>query len=257
MTINIRKHESSHYYFRDGTPCYEVPKKTGSGMRKTTIADARALQLLPSVTTILRIIHKPALQDWLVGQAVRAVMDTPRLPGESKNDFVERVLVQDRIQDMESSAAAGLGTAIHDALEDALTGGVVDESMLPYVKPVLPIMESLGKLMWSEKVLVGKGYAGKCDAAAETDEHIVVVDFKSVGKAALPLASYDDHKMQLAAYAKPIANTSNKHILTANIYISTVSPGLVNLCLNDHWEEDYDAFINARNLWAYMNKYKS
>lgn len=256
MTISLRKPESSHWYFKDGTPCFELPKKSGQGMKRPTLADARELGLLPSVTTILRIVHKPALQDWLIMQAVGAVMNTPRLEGEKTDEFIERVLVKDRVQDMESGIAASRGTAIHAALEAALQGQPFDDIFKPYVEAVFPILESLGKVVWSEKILVGDGYAGKGDVGLETDRHIAVIDFKSVGKAALPLESWPDHRMQLAAYAKAVGNTANKHVLTGNIYLSTITPGLVNLCLNEDWERDYEAFRNAQELWGYMNSYQ-
>lgn len=256
MSISIRKSESSHYYWPNGTPCFELPKKSGNGMKRTTLADARELGLLPSVTTILKIIHKQGLQDWLIMQAVKAVMTVPRLKDEKTDDFLERVLVKDRVQDMESGLAARRGTDIHAALESAIQGEAFDDTLRPYIEAVFPILESLGKVVWSEKVLVGDGYAGKGDVALENDQHIAVIDFKSVGKATLPMDSWPEHRMQLAAYAKAIGNTADKHILIGNIYISTVTPGLVNLCLNEDWSNDYDAFMNAKKLWEYMNKYK-
>lgn len=253
MNINIRKQESSHWYWPNGTPCYELPKKSGNGMKRTTLADARELGLLPSVTGIIRIIHKQGLQDWLIMQSVRAVMTVPRLKDEATDDFLERVLVKDRVQDMESGLAASRGTAIHAALEGAIQGEPIDDTFKPYIEAVFPILESLGKVVWSEKILVGDGYAGKGDVALETDRHIAVIDFKTVGKAALPMESWPDHRMQLAAYAKAAGNTADKHVITGNIYISTVTPGLVNLCLNEDWADDYEAFVNAKKLWGYMN----
>lgn len=255
MSNLVKSSESSHWYYKDGTPCYELQRKTGSGVRKPTLADARNLMLLPSVTTILRVIHKPALQDWMIGQAVKAIMKTPKHKGESKEQFLDRVLVQERVQDAERNLAADRGSAIHKAIEDAIQGREIEQIFKPYIDAVLSIMESMGKVVWSEKIIVGEGYAGRTDVGLETNGHIVVVDFKSVGKASLPNESYPDHKLQLAAYAKPVYTEAKKHVLTANIYLSTVTPGLINLCLNDNWERDYEAFVNAKKLWCYLNDY--
>jgi len=52
--------KSMHWYDRDGKAVFEVPKAKGDGMRATTIADARKLNLYPSVTTVLSVIAKPA-----------------------------------------------------------------------------------------------------------------------------------------------------------------------------------------------------
>ena len=64
--------ESSHWYdSATGEPRHEIPKAKGDGMRKPTIADARKLKLLPSVTSILKVIDKPALTTWKIEQACR------------------------------------------------------------------------------------------------------------------------------------------------------------------------------------------
>jgi hypothetical protein len=55
---------SSHWYSLDGKPCHTVPNKDGDGTRTTTLRDARKLQLLPSVTTIIGILDKPQLTKW-------------------------------------------------------------------------------------------------------------------------------------------------------------------------------------------------
>ncbi len=55
--------KSMHWYDRDGKAVFEVPKAKGDGMRATTIADARKLNLYPSVTTVLSVIAKPSLDE--------------------------------------------------------------------------------------------------------------------------------------------------------------------------------------------------
>ncbi len=251
---NIHKFESSHWYFKDGTPCYDLPKKSGPGNKLPTLADARVLNLLPSVTTILKVLHKPALQDWLVLQAVRAVMNTPRKTGENDEAFLERVLVTDRIQDQESRSAADKGTQIHKAIELAINSEPFEDQWRPYIEAVFPILESLGKIIWSEKILVGDSYAGKCDVGLENDAAITILDFKSTKK--VPTESYREHKMQLAAYAKAVGNTGNKRVVTGNLYLSTQEPGLVRLCMNPDWQDDYNlGFTSARDLWCYMNDF--
>ena len=53
----------NHWYKQDGSPCYEVPyADPKKGMRSTTIRDARKLNLVPSVTTILQVMDKPGLR---------------------------------------------------------------------------------------------------------------------------------------------------------------------------------------------------
>ena len=52
--------ESTHWYAEDGTPVYEVPTAKGDAWRKTTLRDARQMQLAPGVTTIIRCAAAPA-----------------------------------------------------------------------------------------------------------------------------------------------------------------------------------------------------
>jgi hypothetical protein len=64
-----RASESNHWYTRSGVPQYTVEAKKG-GPRNTTLRDARAMGLVPSVTTILNIIAKPGLTLWLQQQVL-------------------------------------------------------------------------------------------------------------------------------------------------------------------------------------------
>lgn len=252
---NIKKFDSSHWYYRNGEPCFELPKKSGDGNKRPTLADARKLGLLPSVTNILNVVHKPNLQDWLIMQAVKAVMETPRQKGESDEAFLERVLVTERIQDLESRTASNRGTEIHKAIELAIQSQPFEEPWRPYVEAVFPVLENLGKIVFTEKIITGDGYAGKCDIGLEGDHHLMIIDFKSTKK--LPKESYREHRMQLAAYAGGLGNTGDKMVLTANLYLSTENPGQVCLCPNADWKEDLlRGFLPARDLWCYMNDYR-
>ena len=64
-----RASESNHWYTRDGEPMYTVEAAKG-GQRATTLRDARKLSLVPSVTTILNVAAKPALNQWLQRQVL-------------------------------------------------------------------------------------------------------------------------------------------------------------------------------------------
>jgi hypothetical protein len=103
--------ESLHWYTRDGEPAYEVPAAKG-GMRPTTLRDARKLNLVPSVTTIIRCAAAPGLELWKANQLMMAALTLPRRDGEAEKDWLSRV-----VQDSKEQArkAAARGTAIHAA----------------------------------------------------------------------------------------------------------------------------------------------
>lgn len=245
---------SSHWYYPDGRACYEVPYADPSkGMRPTTLKDARKLGLLPSVTTILKCLNKPALNDWMCEQAALAVLTAPRLEGEELDAFVKRVLQDERQQDDESAKARDLGTDIHDALECALNGQPWPESFSPYVNASMVFLQ--GRVVATEKVLVGNGYAGKTDLVLEDANVIRLVDFKSTKN--LPTKeSWTDHRLQTSAYAKALGNTGDKHVATANLYVSTTEPGKVAYFEQDDWQDTYAAgFRPVLQYWQWLNNY--
>ena len=250
---NIKQSEASHWYYPDARPCFEVPYADASkGMRPTTLRDAKKLGLIPSVTTILKVLDKPALTAWKIEQAVLAVLTTPKLADEPLDAFIKRVLTTDKEQDAEAAKARELGTRIHDELESTLNGNpLANPELDPFVMPAYKATVELGKVLATEKIMVGEGYAGRLDAILDGNE-ITVVDFKTTKT--LPKESWTEHRLQLAAYAKALGNTNGKRINTANIYISTVEAGKIVVCQNPDWQETFErGFKPILNYWQFAN----
>lgn len=254
MTTAARPTEiaSAHFYTPDGKPAYEVPKADGKGTRKTTVADARKHGYLPSPTTILKLMAKPQLDTWKQEQACLAVLTSPRREGESLDAFVHRVLHEDREQDAERDAAGRMGTEIHNAIECALKGLPCNPNLLPYVNAVLEKIKPLGRVVFTEKILVGDGYAGRTDAGMENDTTITVLDFK--GCKSLPKAPYDEHRMQMAAYAAALGNTGDKIVQCANVYIDRNIPGDVVVHPIWNWQDEYRKFRLLLTYWYLSNE---
>ena len=263
----VRTTNGSHWYYTDGNPCYELPKKDGKGMKTPTLADARKLNLLPSVTTLLNILDKPALNDWKVTQGVLAVLTTPRQPGEADDAFVHRVLQVERVQDQESSTARDKGTEIHAALEAYFLGQEVPEAMLPWIEPAAKAIIAHGQLVTAEKILVGEGYASKTDLIQEAPEAWLIWDFKTT-KSIPDRGPWPEHILQLSAYAAAYwnlllqagqATPASKPIKTYNCYISTVDQGKFAIFQHDpDWQRDYNqGFKKALELWQWLKGYKA
>lgn len=246
-----------HWYYPDGRTAYEMPKKDGSGMRKTTLADARKLGLYPSVTTILKILHKEALVNWLCEQTALAVLTTPRLADEADDAFVYRVLHTERQQDQEAQVARDKGTDIHSAIEAHFTGNPVPPEMEQYVRPAINALIEFGGLPSSEVILIGSGYAGRTDLVQDCDDCWRIWDFKSAKN--LPeKGAWSDHKLQLSAYAQAWVEKlvkgreMIKPIVTGNVYISTVKPGQFVICEHkEHWQETFEKGFRPL-LWHWM-----
>lgn len=252
---------SCHWYDKLGNPVYEVPRSKGEGMRPTTLADARKLNLLPSVTTILSILRKPQLESWLVEQSVLAALTTPRLPDEPLDAFVERVLHTERVQDQESDIAKKRGTEIHDAIESYFKGEMDHESELwGWIAPTIKFLVGFGHAREVERILVSNdGYAGRTDLIQQklnsNADH--VWDFKTTRK--LPTKeSYPEHVLQCSAYANAYEYTINGavQVTTGNIYISTVNKGEFAVFEHGMWIDAYnDGFRPLLQHWMWSTGY--
>lgn len=217
MAQYITSSESGHWYFPDGRPAYEMDKKDGSGKTPTTLAHARKLGLLPSVTTITSIKSKKALNNWLKEQAILAALTTARKEHEADVDFVRRINEESERQGKE---AAEEGARIHGVIEKYFDTGdsPADEDKVGQaaVGGVLRVLEEFGLVADSCELPFGnitEGYAGCVDLHAHHKEtgRPAILDFKTkdgldrfkdkLGRPVVP-SYYFDYAIQLAAYIK-------------------------------------------------------
>lgn len=250
MTTVARIHEvkNGHWYTAQGQSCYEVPRKDGKGMRKTTIADARELGLLPSVTHILdTVLRKPALEAWKLEQSLLACLTSPRNEGEELDAFIKRILSDEKVEDQEAQAARDRGTEIHAALEALFQGQPISDEIDPWVRPAFQAVCKYGELACTEKILVGADYAGKCDLIQLAKDCWWLWDWKSAKKLPDPAkgGAWSEHRLQASAYANAWFNylcsqpKGLEVIRTGNIYISTVECGKFVICEHAEWQQTY------------------
>ncbi len=171
-------------------------------MRNTNVGDARKLGLLPSVTSIIKILDKPNLTAWLQEQAVLAAITLPRVHGESDTEFAARAVKDSKEQ---VTNAANIGTLIHRAAEEFLVTGVKNPDPL-VAKLVEPFFEWANKnildIKLVEATLVSNdGYAGRLDLLADfAGAGTCYADFKSRKATDGKIRSYPEDGYQLAAY---------------------------------------------------------
>jgi hypothetical protein len=252
------KESPSHWYCPvTAEPRYEIAKKDGSGMRPTTLADARKNGWVPSATTVLRCLAKPQLQDWLIRTAVTAVVTAPDVPGEGLDAKITRVLDTERQQDQESQMAMGRGTAIHAAIENKFAGKDVDPDIWHWVAPAYSEIAKRGRVLGVETIVIGDGYGGRVDLIQESDE-VWILDWKSA-KTLPKKGAWTDHVLQAAAYAAAYARrgtTGTKRIRTGNVYISTTSCGDFTVCEHDDWMPVFeDCWKPLLKVWCFLNNY--
>lgn len=246
-----RASESNHFYDTDGSPQYSVTAKNGE-QRPSTLRDCRKNGWVPSVTTILGVIAKPGLDAWKQNQTIDAALTLPRIEGESLDDFKLRVIQDAKEQ---GRKAAQLGTDIHASLDKAYSGKAYDPAHEVYVKAVQEaVFLKYGDQEWiAEKSFAHPlGYGGKIDLASDR----IVIDFKtsSFTEDKIKMLGYDEHIQQLAAYATGLC--IQKPIL-ANVYVSTVTPGLVYIKEYSAEEADWgwDCFKAILACWKTIKKF--
>ena len=110
------KHSSDagHWYQADtGEPAYQITGANGK-IRNTTLRDARKLNLVPSVTTILGQLNKAGLQTWLNQQILLSALTLPRGENEPEPQWLERVLFDSKEA---GRKAAERGNLIHAIIQ--------------------------------------------------------------------------------------------------------------------------------------------
>ena len=254
----------SHWYLRNGDPLYEVPCKSKPGeMRPATLADARKVQAVPSVTTILSVIAKPELEAWKITQAILASLTLPRLQGEKEDAYAKRV-AQDAAS--VSRDAADLGSAVHEYadLYDR-TAAIVEDDGTKAIDPRVPGLVG-GYAMWRrnhirnwsdiELPFATQMYGGRIDRIGTAlDGAPIIVDLKTQSTTqGHKVRAYESYGLQLAAYAKG-KNLGPEYKLW-NVIISTTELGRVEIVdWTERREELWRAFHHACELWCILNKY--
>ena len=172
----VRASESQHWYDREGKPAYTVIAKNGEP-RPTTLRDARKLNLVPSVTTILNVAAKPALEAWKLNQMMYACLTLPRVDGETEERFIERIVKDSKEQ---AKKAAERGTNIHGVIESFYEGVYLADFMDYQVGVDKAMQASFGAPEWAtEKSFCNElGFGGKVDLHSKSGQGIVV-DFKT------------------------------------------------------------------------------
>ena len=252
--------QSSHWYKTDGTPCHRLPRSRGGGLRPTTLRDARRLQLLPSVTSILGIFAKPQLDQWKMRQVALASMRLERTRGESDDYLADRIIDEAFAQ---VEQAADLGSRIHDALEKYYDGVPVADDLQVYTRPVVEWKDAKQlEFVERERKVVNTehGFAGTMDVACRYGhDGIGVIDFKTKKtKPGVAVKPFDGQAMQIAAYGATYWGEANlSRMFGANVYISTTEPGRLEVCSYSPEEliAEWQVFKLACVIWRHAKKY--
>lgn len=252
----VRPERSAHYYLPDGKPFYTIECKTKPGQfRSPTIRDAMAVGAVPSVTTILRVLAKPGLEDWKRDQAILSAITLPRLPNENDHDFAQRVAVD---MEQESEKARQAGTNLHSAIEEFLSRGVVPMTTSPEKLAVEAFRkwyeEGQFKVVHSEQAFACAEFGGRVDLVTEQKAFgLCIIDIKTQGTRGGKFKRYPEWVLQLVGYRIGLGLPEAELL---NLVFSTTEPGLMEVVnWSDEAEEAEAAWWNVVKLWQWQNNW--
>lgn len=231
----------------------EVPMSSKEGMRAFDLRDARKVGAYPSVTTVLKLLDKPGLRQWIRNRDIEVALTMPTL-----------IHVQDKIERVKEESdryvkwAADFGTRVHLGIsmgfqkeqwwepDDAIRA-VVEGFWDWYHSNDNPLNVTV-----SERSFISPlGFAGTMDCEGEDFiGDIKTQDFDSLSEANV----YVEHPLQLAGYAVGTGQRSKRRF---ELIVSRTTPGLVKL---HAWkQEDNDrndrAWLALWELWQHLKNY--
>ena len=239
-----------HFYAKttEGVkPKHFVENKSKGGLRPSRVTDAKKAfkngeVWLPSVTTILNILDKPALVNWKVDKHLEQVHNLICNDVELRSDDLEgfKRLIKAQTQEALDSAPKA-GTAIHNTLEIFIRDGIapLDEIEQKICMNVVKVLkEHCGfdynnhdfktESYFADETI---GYAGCADLVSDT----WVIDYKSKQEASKfkpGKMAYPEHYRQLASYGRALSKTDFR---AANIFVC-LETGEVDF--HEHSQED-------------------
>ena len=207
--------ENGHWYKADGTPAYTYLNKKGEE-KPTTLREARKLNLVPSVTTIISCASAPQLVNWKIDQAILSSLTLSRNDDETEQEYLARIKADAQEQ---AKKAAERGTYIHALVQSGFEGMVFtnDDEYEFYRSAKDTLIIATDNEQWvCEKSFATERYGGKADLHTSK----FLVDIKTHDKPDDKLKLWDEHYMQLAAYREGLGIVKAK---CGILYINSVT----------------------------------
>ena len=244
------KSEAGHWYTPEGEPMYTLIGANGKE-RNTTLRDAKSLGLVPSVTTILGMVAKPALENWKITQALQSSLILKRKENESNESFINRCKYDSKEI---GKKAAERGTIIHAEIEKGFLG---QEKSKPYNIIKKWLDKNFPKEEWiaEDSFCANEGYGGKIDLYSKSG---IFIDFKTKdnleGKDANKLV-YDEHGMQLSAYAQG-CNIDDPERVSIFVDRKNTETILFHIWDKESHEKHKEMFNSILKYWQLVKNYE-
>lgn len=221
-----------------------VPKKDGKGTKDATIADARKLLFVPSVTTICDLVAKPFLLNWLQTQAFDSAWQSATTPISKDEAWA--------YYQQQSAIARDRGSDLHDKMSRL--------EQCPETLQALAWIASQNYTKTEHEVQFAHDkFGGTIDfiGYVNTDLNhptVDLLDFKFVTK---DRQAYDNELWQLSAYAMYLSSAGYIVRNVSNLYISQETGELLKVhnWTMDQLSRGYTTFFSILMLWERINNY--
>lgn len=207
---------------------------------------------VPSVTSVLGIIHKPALLPWAVNNTVELIRASIGSGVEHSESFLEEVYAQAKKESGRiKQAAADIGTQAHELLEH-----YPESANPPDDGPVRNCYDAgvswltSHQIQWVVKECPVYSrryrYSGRLDGIAYIDGVLSLVDWKS------SKGVYPEFRLQTAAYVKAYEEEHPSEVIQQRILIRL---GKEDGAFDPHvyprntLRKDFCAFLGAKRLY--------
>lgn len=249
-----------HYYDKNGRLYDRVELKTRPGeYRDYDLRDARKspVPVYPSVTTVIKLLASPSLNQWFIEQALRHSLSDPCVD-EDPELWIKRVA--SRAGEV-GQQAADFGTAIHQAVCERLGGRPAASEVShilarPIAFKVCEWLDAEGyEVIATEKTMVSEalGLAGTVDLQARWHGKNVIVDFKSKEFSRTDkVQPYKEHGWQVAGYSAILDGWADERHL---LYISRTEVGAIQRVICSEPSKDDRIFAGLWSLWKELNSW--
>ena len=208
----MSKNDVSHFYRLLSSG--EVESAYGASNK-----EAREGKLYASATMALKMVANVGLDIWIRGNLLDAVINNPRGPVESAEQYKERIA---NLSEVKRTDAADFGTALHNALEHYPLP-CHDESVSSHYDACVPWLKAnVSSVIGNELMMADSdiGFAGKTDMVFYNHAgEVCIIDYKSnkfkktkTGRWAKP-SFYQSWVRQLAFYARCYRKSMVGHCL--------------------------------------------